>query len=111
MAVAPDLDAVFHALADPTRRAIVRQLAQGDASISAVAEPFEMTLPAVSKHVRVLESAGLVQRRKQGRSHVLRLSPDPMSDAVGWMEHTRAFWEGALDRLEALVSEELARDA
>ncbi len=104
MAMATDqLDRTFAALADPTRRAILARLATGEASVTELAEPFEMSLPAVSKHLKVLERAGLVRRRVQGREHVLRLEPGPLREASRWLEHYRTFWDARLDALEAML--------
>lgn len=93
------LDATFSALADPTRRAILAKLAQGESSVSTLAEPFDVSLPAISKHLRVLESAGLVARKKDGRVHRCRLIAEPMKEAAAWIEHYRCFWEAQLDAL------------
>jgi DNA-binding transcriptional ArsR family regulator len=102
----PPLDAVFGALADPTRRAILVRLTGGDVSTSELAEPFDMSLVAVSKHLSVLERAGLVERRKDGRVRRCRLVADPLRDAVHWMERYRVFWEGQFDRLATYLGEE-----
>ena len=93
------LDATFGALSDPTRRAILARLAHGEATVSELAEPFDVSLPAVSKHLRVLESAGLLHREIDGRTHRCRLAPQPMKDAARWIEHYRAFWENQFDAL------------
>jgi DNA-binding transcriptional ArsR family regulator len=93
------LDATFGALSDPTRRAILARLAQGEATVSELAEPFDVSLPAVSKHLRVLESAGLLRREIDGRIHRCRLAPQPMKDAAAWIEKYRAFWENQFDAL------------
>ena len=93
------LDATFGALSDPTRRAILARLAHGEATVSELAEPFDVSLPAVSKHLRVLESAGLLRREIDGRIHHCRLAPQPMKDAASWIEHYRAFWENEFDAL------------
>jgi DNA-binding transcriptional ArsR family regulator len=93
------LDATFAALADPTRRAILARLALGEATVGELAAPFEVSLPAISKHLRVLESAGLLRREIDGRVHRCRLAPDPMKDAAGWIESYRAFWESQFDGL------------
>jgi DNA-binding transcriptional ArsR family regulator len=93
------LDRVFSALADPTRRAILDRLAHSDASVSELAAPFAMSLPAISKHLRVLEQAGLIARTKDGRVHRLRLVAQPMKDAAAWMVPYQRFWEGQLDAL------------
>jgi DNA-binding transcriptional ArsR family regulator len=93
------LDATFGALADPTRRAILARLARGEATVSELAAPFDVSLPAVSKHLRVLESAGLLQREIDGRIHRCRLAPRPMKDAAAWIETYRVFWEAQLEAL------------
>lgn len=103
----PVLDQVYGAIADPTRRAILAVLAGGEANVGGLAGRFPMSLNAVSKHVKVLERAGLVRRRVRGREHVLRLNPERLREASRWLEHYRAFWEARLDAFEALlVSEE-----
>src|SRR5262249_23483654 len=89
----PTLDSTFAALADPTRRAILARLAHGDASVSALAEPFAMTLPAVLKHVRALEGAGLIERAKTGRTVRCRLNAAPLREASDWMSDYRQFWQ------------------
>jgi DNA-binding transcriptional ArsR family regulator len=94
------LDATFGALADPTRRAILSRLARGQATVSELAAPFDVSLPAVSKHLRVLESAGLLQREIDGRVHRCRLAPKPMKAAAAWIDKYRAFWENQFDALE-----------
>jgi DNA-binding transcriptional ArsR family regulator len=93
------LDATFGALADSTRRAILTRLAHGDATVTELASPFAVSLPAVSKHLRVLESAGLLQREIHGRIHRCRLAPQPMKDAAAWIETHRTFWETQFDAL------------
>jgi DNA-binding transcriptional ArsR family regulator len=93
------LDAVFSALADPTRRAIVVRLTQGEASVSELAEPFDVSLPAVTKHLAVLERAGLLEHHKQGRVRRCRLVPAPMRIADDWLSTYRVFWERRLDSL------------
>jgi DNA-binding transcriptional ArsR family regulator len=98
------LDEVFGALADPTRRSILARLTKGDALVTELAEPFEMSLSAVSKHVRVLERAGLVHRTVVGREHRCALSPRPLRAAADWVEHYRAFWEMRLDALEQFIA-------
>ncbi len=94
------LDRVLEALADPTRRAILERLARGDARVTNLAQPFELSLNAVSKHLRVLERAGLMRRTVRGREHHCALRAEPMRDAAQWIERYRAFWEGRLDALE-----------
>jgi DNA-binding transcriptional ArsR family regulator len=101
-----DLDAVFHALADRTRRALVNRLAEGPAKITDLARPFSMSLPAVSKHLRVLEQAHLVRRSIDGRIHHCSLGPKPLKDADGWLERYRAYWEGSLDSLASYLERE-----
>jgi DNA-binding transcriptional ArsR family regulator len=93
------LDATFGALADPTRRAILMRLALGEATVTELAAPFDVSLPAVSKHLRVLESAGLLRREIDGRIHRCRLAPQPMKDAAAWIETYRSFWESQFDAL------------
>jgi DNA-binding transcriptional ArsR family regulator len=100
------LDNVFHALADPTRRAMLRRLAAGERNIGELAAPFSMSFPAASKHVRVLERAGLVQRRVVGRSHVIRLETAPLAAATEWLRFYERFWSDQLDNLEALLRAE-----
>src|SRR5258708_4382224 len=97
---AGSLDATFGALADPTRRAILARLARGEAMVTELAEPFAMSLPAISKHLRVLESAGLLQREIDGRVHRCRLAAAPMKDAGAFIAQYRAFWETRFDALE-----------
>ena len=93
------LNRTFAALADPTRRRILAHLAQGDKCVTRLARPHAMSLPAVSKHLRVLEKAGLLRRRRYGRVHQLNLEAKPMKQAIRWIEKYRKFWEGSLDRL------------
>jgi DNA-binding transcriptional ArsR family regulator len=93
------LDFTFAALSDRTRRAILARLSQGESTVKSLAEPFDMSLPAVSKHLRVLESAGLLRRQIDGRIHRCRLNPEPMKTAAAWLDHYRAFWETQFDAL------------
>ena len=97
------LDQLFHALADRTRRALLTRLAQGDAGVTALAEPFAMSLPAVSKHLRVLEGAGLVSRTVEGRVHRCALETERLWEAEQWVEEQRRFWQGSLDSLAEYV--------
>jgi DNA-binding transcriptional ArsR family regulator len=97
------LDLVFGALADPTRRAVLERLGEGEASIGELAQPFDMALPSLMKHVRVLEAVGLVESQKNGRVRTCRLKPAAMTDAARWLAEQRAVWEARLDRLEAYV--------
>jgi DNA-binding transcriptional ArsR family regulator len=99
------LDATFAALSDATRRGILARLASGEASVSELAAPYDMSLPAVSKHLRVLESAGLVTRNKEGRVQRCRLEAAPMRGAADWIEHYRRFWEAQLDSLHQFLQE------
>lgn len=94
------LDSTFAALSDATRRGILARLATGEASVTELAKPYDMSLPAVSKHLRVLESAGLVARSKDGRVHRCRLEAAPMKSAADWIAHYRQFWEAQLDSLQ-----------
>ena len=94
-----NLDRTFAALADPTRRAILARLTGGQASVGELAAPFDMSLPAVSKHLKVLEGAGLIERRRDGRTHYCRVNAAPLRDADEWLARYRAFWEGSLDSL------------
>lgn len=99
------LDAVFHALADPTRREILRNLAAQERTVGELAEPFDqtMSLAAVSKHIKVLERAGLVRRAVRGRTHYCRIDPRPLASAHRWLGHYERFWAERLDALEALL--------
>jgi DNA-binding transcriptional ArsR family regulator len=94
------LDAVFHALSDPTRRAILQRLAQGESSIGELASPFHMTFAGASKHIKALEKAGLVRRRVEGRTHLCRLEPKRLAKAYDWLGHYERFWIMRLDDLE-----------
>lgn len=107
----PDrLSATFAALADPTRRAILARLALGETSVSELAQPFSMSLPAVSKHLKVLENAGLVSRGRDRQWRPCKLSAGPMKEAADWMEHYRRFWEQSFDRLDAYLKELQAQE-
>ncbi|MGA6974259.1 MAG: metalloregulator ArsR/SmtB family transcription factor [Candidatus Binatus sp.] len=102
----PDrLDSTFAALADPTRRAILARLASGETSVSELAEPFAMSLPAISKHLKVLQRAGLIERGREAQWRPCRLAAAPLKDASEWLEHYRRFWEESLDRLEEYLRE------
>jgi DNA-binding transcriptional ArsR family regulator len=94
------LSTTFAALADPTRRAILARLASGECSVSELAEPFEMSLPAVSKHLRVLEKAGLITQRREAQWRPCRIDAGPLKDIADWTERYRHIWEGRLDRLD-----------
>jgi DNA-binding transcriptional ArsR family regulator len=102
---ADPLSQTFAALADPTRRAILARLCSGEATVSELAEPFDMSLPAVSKHLKVLERAGLVSRGREAQWRPCRLEAAPMKDAAGWLERYRQFWEQSLDRLQDYLDE------
>ncbi len=97
------LTTVFFALADPTRRAILARLAQGEASGTELAQPFSISVPAISKHLRVLEHADLILHRKDGRTHRFRLAARPLKEAATWLEHYRQFWEAQLDSLDTYL--------
>lgn len=99
------LSQTFAALADPTRRAILARLCSGEATVSELAEPFDMSLPAVSKHLKVLERAGLVSRGREAQWRPCKLDAGPLKDASGWLERYRQFWEQSLDRLESYLDE------
>ena len=104
------LDRTFSALADPTRRRILEHLAHGDRCVTDLAKPYSMSLPAVSKHLRVLERAGLVRRRRDGRVHRLKLEARPMQEAQKWIEEYRRFWEESFDRLDEYLKELQAKE-
>jgi DNA-binding transcriptional ArsR family regulator len=99
------LDATFSALADPTRRAILARLASGETSVSELAEPFEMSMPAISKHLKVLHRAGLIERGREAQWRPCRLAVGPLKDASDWLDHYRRFWEESFDRLENYLRE------
>jgi DNA-binding transcriptional ArsR family regulator len=99
------LSATFAALADPTRRAILARLASGEASVTELAEPFDMTLPAVTKHLKVLERAGLIRRGRAAQWRPCRLEAKPLEEVADWVVHYRRFWEQRLDRLEDYLRE------
>jgi DNA-binding transcriptional ArsR family regulator len=100
------LNHTFGALADPTRRAILMELAEGERSVSELAEPFDMSLPAISKHLGVLEAAGLISRERQGRVRRCRLEPEPLAGALEWIAQSGRFWEESFDSLERLLAEQ-----
>ena len=97
------LSATFAALADPTRRAILARLALGETSVTELAEPFDMSLPAVTKHLKVLQRAGLITQSRQAQWRPCKLTPQPLQEAADWIEQYRRFWEARLDRLEAYL--------
>ena len=106
IAAQSQLDAALVALADPTRRAILRRLTKGEASVTEIAAPFALSLNAVSKHIRLLERAQLVERRRSGREHLLSFNPSPLDDVAGWIEAQRAVWAARLDALDAVLAAE-----
>jgi DNA-binding transcriptional ArsR family regulator len=102
----PDhLSTTYSALADPTRRAILARLATGEATVGELAEPFAISLPAVSKHLKVLERAGLITRRRRAQWRPCRIEPGPLKDAAQWLEHYRRFWDESFDRLGEYLDE------
>ena len=103
--MADHLSTTFAALADPTRRAILARLASGQATVMELAEPFEMSLPAVSKHLKVLERAGLIARGREAQWRPCTLEPGPLKEVSEWLEHYRRFWEESFDRLDAYLQE------
>jgi DNA-binding transcriptional ArsR family regulator len=105
LATPGDLDATFAALADPTRRAILARLASGQASVTELTQPFAMSQPAISKHLKVLERAGLISRGRDAQRRPRRLEPRPLADATQWLERYRRIWEGNYRRLDALLEQ------
>ncbi len=99
------LSDTFQALADPTRRAMLAKLTQGEASVQELAKPFHMSLPAISKHLKVLEKSGLIIRRSEAQKRLCKLQTKPIKDAVDWLEHHRKLWEERLDRLDEYLKE------
>jgi len=99
------LSATYAALADPTRRAILARLALGEASVTELAQPFQMSMPAVSKHLKVLERAGLIARGREAQWRPCRLQPEPLKDAAAWLEHYRRFWDERFERLKSYLAE------
>jgi DNA-binding transcriptional ArsR family regulator len=104
------LDATLHALADPTRRAILRRLARSQARVTELAAPFRISLNSVSKHIRILERARLVDRRKIGREHILRFRPEPLRTVQEWILQQQAFWRASLEALDALLNQPDAKE-
>jgi DNA-binding transcriptional ArsR family regulator len=107
---ADPLSLTFSALADPPRRAIVARLAEGEATVSQLAEPFDMSFPAVSKHLKVLERAGLVEKGRAAQFRPRTLKPEPLRDLAGWLESYRRFWDAKLDDLDAYLKEIQKKD-
>src|SRR5580704_5026719 len=110
MMSADRLDHTFAALADPTRRAILARLASGEASVTELAKPFEISLPAISRHLKVLERAGLIARGREAQWRPRTLQPEPLKDAAEWLEQYRRFWEQSLDRLAEHLAELQAKE-
>jgi DNA-binding transcriptional ArsR family regulator len=102
----PQMNSVFHALGDATRRKMLRDLARGERTVSELADPFAMSLAAASKHIRVLEHAGLIRREVRGRTHICRLDPGPLASAHEWLGFYERFWTSRLDELERLLRSE-----
>lgn len=107
---ASQLDSVFHALGDATRRRMLRELTRGDRTVGQLAQPFAISLAAASKHIKALEHAGLIRREVRGRTHVCQLAPGPLASAHEWLSFYERFWTGRLDVLEQLLREEDARN-
>ncbi len=105
MTVTDQLSLTFGALSDPTRRAILARLADGEATVTELAEPFEMSLPAVSKHLKVLERAGLITRGREAQWRPASLDPEPLKEAAGWLDDYRRFWDESFDRLDDYLRE------
>ena len=105
----PELDSVFHALGDATRRRMLHELADGERTVGQLAGPFAISLAAASKHIKALESAGLIRREIRGRTHLCRLDPGPLASAHRWLTSYERFWTGRLDLLERLLREADAR--
>ena len=103
---APQMNSVFHALGDATRRQMLRDLTRGERTVSELAEPFAMSLAAASKHIKVLEGAGLIRREVRGRTHLCRLEPGPLASAHEWLGFYERFWTSRLDLLEQLLRDE-----
>jgi len=104
-----DLDRVFHALADPTRRAMLRKLAGGERSVGELAEPFDMSFAAAAKHVKVLEGAGLLRRSVEGRTHRCRIEAGPLAEADRWLAYYQRFWAARLDDLQTALLRHVSR--
>ena len=108
---APELSGIFHALSDPTRRRMLLELSAGERTVSQLAQPFTMSLAAASKHIKVLESAGLIRREVRGRAHLCRLEPGPLATAREWLSFYERFWTNRLDVLDRLLREEAERQS
>ena len=105
MMMADRLSTTFSALADPTRRAILARLSQGEATVNEIAAPFGVSLPAISRHLKVLETAGLISRGREAQWRPCKLDAAPLKDLAGWLEHYRRFWEGSFDKMDAYLAE------
>ena len=105
MPTADPLSLTLSALADPTRRAILARLAEGEATVGELAQPFAMSLPAVSRHLKVLETAGLIARGREAQWRPCRLDPEPLRQVAGWIDGYRSFWEASFDRLDAYLTD------
>lgn len=105
------LSSIFHALGDATRRRMLRELSEGERTVGQLAEPFDISLAAASKHIKVLENAGLLRREVRGRSHICRLDPGPLASAHEWLSFYERFWTSRLDVLDRLLREEDARES
>lgn len=110
MGAADQLSSTFAALADPTRRAILARLATGEASVTELAEPFDISLPAVSKHLKVLERSGLIARGRDAQWRPCRLEPKPLAEADAWLERYREFWEARFQRLDGVLADLMAEE-
>ncbi len=110
MTATDQLSLTFGALSDPTRRAILARLAEGEATVTELAEPFAMSLPAVSKHLKVLERAGLITRGREAQWRPARLDPEPLKEASGWLEDYRRFWDESFERLDEYLKELQAKE-
>jgi DNA-binding transcriptional ArsR family regulator len=107
----PQLNSVFHALGDATRRRMLRELSSGERTVGQLAQPFAISLAAASKHIKALENAGLIRREVRGRTHLCRLDPGPLASANAWLRFYERFWTGRLDALERLLREEDAPES
>ena len=111
MIASPQLDATFAALADPTRRAILSRLSRGEATVTELAQPFDMSMPAISRHLKVLERAGLIERGREAQWRPCRLQAEPLREADSWIEQYRRFWEESFDKLDQYLRELQDREA
>jgi DNA-binding transcriptional ArsR family regulator len=109
-AVVDQLSATFAALADPTRRAILERLARGERAVTELAEPFDMSLPGISKHLKVLERAGLITRGREAQRRPCKLAAKPLKDVAEWVQHYKRFWEESLDRLDEYLKQLQAKE-